>query len=788
MSRPSAVPRYYESEHELQRLRELREELTRPRAVLRKHQSSSSRPRDLQLVEDPPASSGMLAWVDRFVAPPPTSPTLKSAPPIGTLHVQVSPDDSTYRVRNIRPDGARTHVRRPSAQEVQDRLRHLPSANNHPSSAGGVIGNLPMRSNSFNRRASNHLPPSPAVPIAPVRRHQPGTADLHLRLNVQDVNPVWDGSQDRMMVERGGGIGPRPPLIRAPPPQRPPRPNNVNLFDDEPPQRPPPLSLSSSTSSSSSSGQSSRNPSPQTPTSPATPSAWTSYYADANSEQQQQQVEPPLPPLPVPMARSPPASMGFGRRAKSPPSYSTRPVRPAVNLTGGTTGSGSLTSIGNLMTTTSPIPTSPIPESTLRALGLDDDDDDSSSPFTENALNAREEERTRERDLRRSASTRTTRGRERSLPPPPPPEPVQEERGRQNASARRERSRPPGREQEEPERQNAFTRRERSQPPPPEPAQEEPERQNAFSRLRDFTRARSKSLSGRDSSRRRRTPSPPSRAPPLPTSPLLSTPNSARTIRAAPGSPRPLYHMDFLTPHTDDGPQSRPHSIAVSESSVITAGGTRYNIRNKALRVVNAAPSATSGSSRGSIASRSSLGSTITALFSHSTSSKSSVSDRTTTSSSKSSERLESLKARALEEDIYRALNLPHVPYYSPSPSSRGDSPLPPPSFTFQDYCSSPRSSILSSPSSPRAKYAGINVDPQNRLEFDVRRTLEELSLVEEEVWGKGRVQAWEKEPDLENTDDAAMGLETLVRVERKKRGKTRPERRGPIALRVPRR
>ncbi|KAG9046325.1 hypothetical protein FS837_004639 [Tulasnella sp. UAMH 9824] len=722
-----AYPRFYDSEHEWQRIREVRNQ---PRAVLRKqshHKSPSSRPRDLQLVEDQP-SNPVLAFVDRFVAPP-TSPTLKPSPPIGgrdgTLHVQV--DDSTYRIRNIRPDGARTHVRRPSAQEVQDRLRQLPSSN--------ASANLPRRSNSFNRSSNNHLPPSPATPIAPARRHQPGTADLHLRLNVQDVNPVWDGSQDWVMVGRDGAPGPRPPLPRAPPP-RPPRPNNVNLFDDEPPKRPPALSFSSSTSS----GQSSRNASPQTPTSPASPSGWTSYYTDRGNEakdqqQQQQQVEPPLPPLPAPMTRSPPASMGFGRRAKSPPAFSTRPINPSVmvNLTGGTTASGSLTSIGNLMTSTSPIPE----RESMIELGLEDD----SSLFSDKPPNAREEERGREREQRRSGATR----------------------------------------------------REKSQAPPAtESNSEEGERQNAFSRLRDFTRARSKSL-GRESSRRRRTPSPPSRPPPLPTSPLVATPNSARTIKA-PSSPRPLYHMDFLAPHegrdspSNNGPQSRPHSIAVSESSVITAGGTRYNIRNKALRVVNAAPS-TSGSSRGSIASRSSLGSTITALFSHSTSSKSSVSDKTS-SSSKSSERLASLKAQALEADICRALNIPHAPYYSPSSSSRGESPLPPPSFTFQDYCSSPASETGSAFSSPHPRYAGL-VDPHNRMEFDVRQTLEELSLVEEELFGKGRVRPWEKEPDLSDTDDAAMSLETLIRVDRRKRGKRpekRPERRGPVALRIPRR
>lgn len=668
----------------------------------------------------------MLAWVDRFVAPP-TSPTLKPAPPIGgrdgTLHVQVSPDDSTYRIRNVRPDGARTHVRRPSAQEVQDRLRQLPSPG---------VANLPRRSNSFNRSSNNHLPPSPATPIAPARRHQPGTADLHLRLNVQDVNPVWDGTQDRTMVERlAAPAAPRTPLVRAPPP-RPPRPSNVNLFDDEPPKRPPALSFSSSTSS----GQSSRNGSPQTPTSPTSPSGWTSYYTDrskelSNERQQQQVVEPPLPPLPAPMPLSPPASMGFGRRAKSPPAFSTRPINASVmeNLTGGTTNSGSLTSIGNLMANAS----APERES-WSALGLDDN----FGSFDEKALDDREEERSRDRESRGSRTTR----------------------------------------------------RERSQAPPaPDSIPEEPERQNAFSRLRDFTRARSKSL-GRESSRRRRTPSPPSRPPPLPTSPLVSTPNSARTIRPrAPSSPRPLYHMDFLAPQQgrdspNNGPPSRPHSVAVSESSVITAGGTRYNIRNKTLRVVNAAPPSASGSSRGSIASRSSLGSTITALFSHSSSSKSSVSDKT--SSSKSSERLASLKAQALEADIYRALNMPHAPYYSPSLSSRGASPLPPPSFTFQDYCSSPASETGSSPSSPRPRYTGI-VDPHNRLEFDVRQTLEELSSVEEEVFGKGRVRPWEKEPDLEDPYDAAMSLETLIRVDRRKRGK-RPERRGPVALRIPRR
>ncbi|KAG8893231.1 hypothetical protein FRC01_013708, partial [Tulasnella sp. 417] len=315
MSRHSAAPavppnpayRFYDNEHEWQRIREVRNQ---PRTVLRKqshHQSSSRPPRDLQLVEDPQTTNSVLAWVDRFVAPP-TSPTLKPAPPIGgrdgTLHVQVSPDDSTYRIRNVRPDGARTHSRRPSAQEVQERLRQLPSANS---------ANLPRRSNSLNRSLNNHLPPSPATPITPGRRHQPGTADLHLRLNVQDVNPVWDGTQDRSMVDRTGlHPGPRTPLLRAPPP-RPPRPNNVNLFDDEPPKRPPALSFSSSTSS----GQSTRNGSPQTPTSPTSPSGWTSYYTDRGNEadnvqqQKQQQVEPPLPPLPAPMARSPPASMGF---------------------------------------------------------------------------------------------------------------------------------------------------------------------------------------------------------------------------------------------------------------------------------------------------------------------------------------------------------------------------------------------------------------------------------------------------------------------------------------------
>ncbi|KAG8997940.1 hypothetical protein FRB90_012403 [Tulasnella sp. 427] len=258
--------------------------------------------------------------------------------------------------------------------------------------------------------------------------------------------------------------------------------------------------------------------------------------------------------------------------------------------------------------------------------------------------------------------------------------------------------------------------------------------------------------------------------------------------------------MDFLSPNLD-GPPSRPHSVAISESSVITAGGTRYNIRNKALRVVNAPLSVAGGgsSSRGSIVSRSSIGSTITALFSHSSSSKSSVSDKTTSSSQSSSERRANLKtAKALEADIYRALNIPHAPAYSPSlltpsseSSSRGASPLPPPSFTFQDYCSSPLSSSSSPISSPRPRHTPL-IDPQNRMDFDVRRTLEELSTVEEEVWGPQKQQAWEKEPDLENVEDAAMSLETLLRAERRRRGvpakPARSERRGPVALMVPRR
>ncbi|KAG8980949.1 hypothetical protein FRB90_007397, partial [Tulasnella sp. 427] len=96
MSRPPlpspSYPRFYDSEHERQRILEAR---NKPRALLRKQSQHTPRARELQLVDDPP-STGVLAWVDRFVAPTPASPTLPS-----TLHVQVSPDDSTYRIRNV---------------------------------------------------------------------------------------------------------------------------------------------------------------------------------------------------------------------------------------------------------------------------------------------------------------------------------------------------------------------------------------------------------------------------------------------------------------------------------------------------------------------------------------------------------------------------------------------------------------------------------------------------------------------------------------------------------------
>ncbi|KAG8905146.1 hypothetical protein FRB99_000612 [Tulasnella sp. 403] len=143
----------------------------------------------------------------------------------------------------------------------------------------------------------------------------------------------------------------------------------------------------------------------------------------------------------------------------------------------------------------------------------------------------------------------------------------------------------------------------------------EGERVNSFERIRSTIRSKSLGRQ-RSPSRnreedlvpRRRAPSPPPSVPPLRISKHIANTKPSQV------SPTSIQHVDFFRSFGGDVPPSDRHSASFSDvsagSSTMSAGGTRYHILNKSLRVVNGGEGSVGvGSSRSSRGS--SIGSVI---------------------------------------------------------------------------------------------------------------------------------------------------------------------------------
>ena len=493
-------------------------------------------------------------WMTRIA---PTKPSLNVSNPIP----MDDPNDVAYRIQ--RKNTGQGHARRPSAQDVQDRLRQLGPANLSPVTVQRSATTVQHRGRSG--ITSNNLTP------------------LGYNFNI------------------------------GPPPPRPVRPAGLDLNTT------PALGTSSSSSDD--------DPSPLTPS----PQPDEPYFGRRKKSQDDAEAflralaSPRSPARSASMARSPtrpplvsrppnlnlsvaqprsPTESSFGATPRSPPAsmsaFSTRAVRPAVfaNLETASSAPGGLSLL-----------------STDGLQGMPRED-----PFSEKMLARREKERDVERERRRAEKresemteramqerqslsaaeiTRERRSVRASQPAPRPSAPV---------PLRARELSPPPVMAPLPSRPEFSPRRPMMELQAPQPLRirSPPRSPTAPTFAAPQARKPSEGLSADalfqsiESLVPMKTRSPPPR-------PQLSMPpvSSRRISRSYPSSPKDLNHIDFLSPYMQ--PPSRPGSVAFSDasaaSSAMTAGGTRFNIKNKALRVTNGANSSTGSSSRSSISS-----------------------------------------------------------------------------------------------------------------------------------------------------------------------------------------